>query len=190
MPEGIKDRDADVWEALLAVADVAGAGWPERARVSAVTLVTLARERSPSLGLRLLSDIRSVFGAETISTESLLAKLHSLDESPWLDIRGKPLNDRGLAARLRHYDIKPKVVRISPTATARGYAREDFHDAWERYLPPSTSTTSVTPVTNITEPSPLGDPFESLRDGRYGLHPSDEELELPEFLDRRRVNSG
>ena len=32
MPNGIRDRDADVWEALLAVADVAGRNWPERAR--------------------------------------------------------------------------------------------------------------------------------------------------------------
>jgi Protein of unknown function (DUF3631) len=186
MPEGIQDRDADVWEALLSVADVVGGGWPEKARVAAVTLVTLARERSLSLGLRLLSDIRLVFGAaETISTDSLLTKLQALDESPWLDIRGKPLNDRGLAARLRHYDIKPKVVRISPTATARGYAREDFHDAWARYLSAPVAPTSVTSVTKVTELRSQGDPFESLRDGSYGLQPSEDELEFPEFLDRR-----
>ena len=28
MPDGIEDRDADVWEALLAVADLAGGDWP------------------------------------------------------------------------------------------------------------------------------------------------------------------
>ena len=39
MPDGIADRDADVWEALLAVADAAGGDWPERARVAAVALV-------------------------------------------------------------------------------------------------------------------------------------------------------
>lgn len=38
MPEGICDRPADVWEALLSVADAAGGSWPNRARVSAVTL--------------------------------------------------------------------------------------------------------------------------------------------------------
>ncbi len=38
MPPGIEDRDADVWEALLAVAELAGGHWPERARVAAVTL--------------------------------------------------------------------------------------------------------------------------------------------------------
>ena len=37
-PEGIEDRDADVWEPLLAVAELAGGHWPERARVAAVPL--------------------------------------------------------------------------------------------------------------------------------------------------------
>src|SRR3954447_14544333 len=35
MPPGIVDRDADVWESLLAVADLAGGEWPELARWSA-----------------------------------------------------------------------------------------------------------------------------------------------------------
>lgn len=30
MPDGIEDRNADVWEALLAVADAAGGDWPKR----------------------------------------------------------------------------------------------------------------------------------------------------------------
>jgi hypothetical protein len=149
MPDNIKDRDADVWEALLAIADEAGGGWPERARVTAVTLVTLAKEGVPSLGVRLLADLRVVFGSdEVLATESILQRLKMLDESPWVEIRGKPLDDRGLAQMLRPYDVKPKVVRIG-TATARGYQRSDIADAWRRYLPPSPekSVTSVTAVT-------------------------------------------
>ncbi len=134
MPPGIEDRDADVWEALLAVADAAGADWPERARVAAVTLVTLGREANPSLGIRLLGDLRKVFGeAESKSTETILAALNNLDESPWGDLRGKPLNDRGLAYRLRKYGVKPKPIRFGDT-TARGYERADLHDVWDRYL--------------------------------------------------------
>ena len=59
LPLGVEDRDADVWEPLLAVADAAGGDWPERARVAAVTLVTLLREANPSLGIRLLGDLRT-----------------------------------------------------------------------------------------------------------------------------------
>ena len=45
------------------------------------------------------------------------------------------LSDVGLAARLRDYGIKPKTIRTGD-ATPRGYWREDFEDAWRRYLPP------------------------------------------------------
>ena len=46
MPPGVEDRDADVWEALLAVADLAGGHWPESARATAVTLVTASKARA------------------------------------------------------------------------------------------------------------------------------------------------
>jgi len=154
MPEGIKDRDADVWEPLIAVADAAGGDWPERARVAAVALVALARGGTPSLGIRLLSDIRVAFGEDNyLSSEQIISKLTEIEEAPWGDIRGKPLDARGLAHRLSCYDIKSKVVRIGG-ATPRGYSRVDFHDAWARYLspPPQESATSATSATSAAEP--------------------------------------
>ena len=149
MPDGIEDRNADIWEPLLAIADAAGQGWPERARVAAVALVALAREGNPSLGILLLGDLRKVFGAyDLLSTQTILEALHKLDESPWADIRGKPLDDRGLAARLRKYGVKPKAIRIGDH-TPRGYSRSDLHDVWLRYLgpPPIASTTTATGTT-------------------------------------------
>jgi hypothetical protein len=149
MPGGITDRDADVWEALLAVADAAGAGWPERARVAAVALVALSKESTPSLGVRLLGDVRTVFGEfDAMSTEDLLTALCALDESPWADLHGKPLNARGLGSRLRTYGVTSKSVRIGDK-TPKGYAREDLWDAWSRYLatPPMESATSATSAT-------------------------------------------
>jgi hypothetical protein len=136
MPEGIADRDADVWEALLAVADAAGGNWPRWARSSCVSLVSLAKGRSPSLGIRLLADLRVVFGdADAMPTKGILHALHAIEEAPWADIKGKPLDARGLSARLKDYDIRPKQVRIGEWS-GKGYAREDLHDAWVRYLAP------------------------------------------------------
>jgi hypothetical protein len=137
MPDGIVDRDADIWEPLIAVADAAGGQWPETARATSVTLVTHSWEYGKErLGIRLLDDMRTVFGNdEQLPTKVILEKLRGLDEAPWADIKGKPLNDRGLAARLRPYSIKRKVIRIGST-THKGYRREDFVDAWRRYLPP------------------------------------------------------
>ena len=62
MPAGVDDRDADIWEPLLAVADIAGGDWPKRAREAAKALVAVAREVEPSLNIRLLADLRTVFG--------------------------------------------------------------------------------------------------------------------------------
>jgi hypothetical protein len=150
MPDSVTDRDADVWEALLAVADAAGGPWPERARVAAVALVAAGREEAVSLGVRLLSDLRTVFGnAENAHTQDLLHALVALEESPWADIKGKALDGRRLARLLRKYDVHSKDVRVGE-AVRKGYTRADLHDPWSRYLPPlgqerATRATSATP---------------------------------------------
>jgi uncharacterized protein DUF3631 len=129
-------ESADCWEPLLAVADAAGGHWPDIARVAAVALVASARDANPSMGILLLEHCRTVFGdADRLPSEQLLLRLHDLPESPWGNVKGKPLDDRGLAYRLRKYEIKPKVIRFGLT-TARGYLRADFEDVWPRYLPP------------------------------------------------------
>jgi hypothetical protein len=134
LPPGIEDRSADVWESLIAIADAVGGDWPKHARDAAVAH-TAAKEVEPSLGVRLLANIREVFDGEKLPTKVLLEKLYALPESPWRDLRGKPLDDRGLANRLRQYDIKSKDIRTS-AGTLKGYYRADFQDAWARYLPP------------------------------------------------------
>jgi hypothetical protein len=48
MPAGIADRDADVWECLLTVADKIGGDWPQRARVAAVALVADSKAAVPA----------------------------------------------------------------------------------------------------------------------------------------------
>jgi hypothetical protein len=135
MPPGVTDRPADCWEPLLAVADIAGGDWPERARRAAVALVAERKVADTSLGSRLLSDCRDLFGdRERMRTADLVNALCALEESPWGDLRGKALDARGLARRLRRFDIRPNDHRFTE-GTAKGYLRSDFVDAWRRYLP-------------------------------------------------------
>lgn len=148
LPQGVEDRDADVWEPLLAVADAVAGDWPHRARVAAVALVAESKDSTPSLGIRLLSDLRTIMnGEDQLPTESILQRLTGrepythiedqpvhLDEAPWADIYGKPLNARSLAMRLREYGVKSKNIRTEGKVT-KGYTAEDLHDPWERYLP-------------------------------------------------------
>jgi hypothetical protein len=153
MPESVTDRNADVWEPLISIADAAGGEWPQRARVASVALVALSMWKTPSLGVRLLTDIRTVFGdRDSMPTELLLEGLWKLDESPWGDLRGKPIKARGLAALLRKFGVEPKVIRVG-LATPRGYLREDLHDPWERYLgaSPIGNATTATTATSDSE---------------------------------------
>lgn len=144
MPPEVQDRDADVWEALLAVADAVGGVWPEQARRAAVALVAASKEVEPSLGVRLLSDIRLIFEGDAMASKAILHRLRELEEAPWKDLKGKPLDERGLAYRLRQYLIKSKTIRVSD-ATPKGYVKADFLDAWRRYLqPPDKSATNAT----------------------------------------------
>ena len=137
MPSGVTDRPADCWEPLLAVADAAGGHWPETARTACIELVQVAVSREASLGVKLLEDLRSIFGDEdVVSTEVVLERLNALEESPWGTFRGKPLDARGLARRLVQYGIGSAKVRIG-TSTVRGYRRTDLWDTWQRYLAPN-----------------------------------------------------
>lgn len=159
MPDGVEDRAADVWESLLAIADAAGGDWPARARVAAVTFVAAARDSTPSLGLRLLSDLRTVFtDRDAMRTEDIISALMAIEEAPWPDLRGHPLDARRLANYLRPYAIASRVLRLGG-ATYRGYAREGLHDAWLRYLPvaPAGSETSVTSETLAPDVSDVSD---------------------------------
>lgn len=137
LPPEIQDRNADVWEALLAVADAAGGDWPKRARVAAVTSVTSSRTASPSMGVLLLRDLRTVFGdRDQMPSTDILAALVKIEESPWGDLRGHELDAKGLAARLRKYDVAPTAINPKDAPTYRGYVSAELKDAWHRYLPP------------------------------------------------------
>src|SRR5262245_15878446 len=151
MPEEIQDRDADVWEPLIAVADLVGGEWPGRARAAAIALVTAGKEAEPSLGIQLLADARAVFADyQVLASKTILAKLVEIDEAPWGNLKGRPLDERGLARRLRQFGIKSKNVRTN-FGVPKGYMRADFEDAWRRYLPrsPGRSATSATSATIV-----------------------------------------
>ena len=136
MPDSITDRDAECWEPLFAVADAAGGDWPGTARIAAVGLIAGAADAILSDGVELLQHIREAFGTESkVWTSALVNSLCSRDESPWKDIRGRDLGDRGLAEMLKPYGIKSRDVWVTGK-TKKGYYAADFHDAWKRYLAP------------------------------------------------------
>ncbi|MFJ5302164.1 DUF3631 domain-containing protein [Streptomyces sp. NPDC088350] len=144
MPDGVTDRPADVWEPLLAIADAVGGDWPDRAREACVTLVTASQSNDKgSLGVRLLTDLRDhvMVGIDRLPTIAILDRLNALDDAPWADLQGKPLDNRRLSKTLSEYmtgDNEPIASRNIKTAGSvlKGYYAADLWDAWARYCPP------------------------------------------------------
>ena len=142
-PDGLNDRALDNWRPLLAIGDLAGGEWAERARKAAMDL-SGADDEDSGLRIELLADIWRTFVGEkatNLATETLLRALNSMVERPWSEIsRGKPLNARVLARLLKPFEIASKTVRLNAADTPKGYARTDFEDAVARYLPAESAT--------------------------------------------------
>lgn len=159
LPPELDDRAADGWEPLLAIADMAGGDWPSRTRSSAVILSGDGRE-DESLGVRLLADIRDAFaGAARLSSAALVKYLVGIEEAPWGDLRGRPLDARGLARTLKPFGIRPSQMRFAGESAGKGYARDAFADAWCRYLPASETreTSETEPVGDVSDEGDVSD---------------------------------
>ena len=136
-PSELHDRAADSWEALFAIAELAGGDWPERGRAAAQELSGESADSDASIAVRLLSNCYAAFnGHDHLATKDLIASLADDEEAPWGGWhKGNPISPRAIANLLEPFGVRPRTVRLSSSETARGYARESFEDAWKRYLP-------------------------------------------------------
>jgi hypothetical protein len=160
MPAGIEDRNADAWEPLLAVADLAGGKWPDLARKAAVALLAAAVSDTPqSLNIRLLADLRTIFTTKDaavqaaapkgLPSKTILEELQALEDAPWGHLK-EPLNTHSLAWRLHEYGIKSDKLRPHGQNQCKGYRLADLEDAWRRYLPAAVYPISENTVTSVT----------------------------------------
>jgi len=163
LPDGtvLADRPADVWEPLLAVADLAGGDWPRKARMAAQTFA-VAPAASTSRGTELLRDIRARWpaGEPAVPASRLLGLLTADPDLRWSEDRGHPLTASGLSRLLGLFGI-----RSHRTRSARLYELRDFEDAWSRYLPPlpSPSQPSQTSQASPDVPQPVTGTVETTR---------------------------
>ncbi|MGB5777022.1 MAG: DUF3631 domain-containing protein [Sedimenticolaceae bacterium] len=162
LPPKVRNRLADKWRPLFAIAEVAGSHWPDRARAALFAQPDLSE---PSKGLQLLIDIRDVLDgkARNIATEDLIGMLANLDEAPWADYNFRQrdpeerrIQPRQLSGLLKRYGIGRGTVRtIERPNSAKGYRERDLAQAWKRYLPKeplekgSQSHSSITSTTCV-----------------------------------------
>ncbi|GJF07273.1 DUF3631 domain-containing protein [Pseudonocardia sp. D17] len=153
MPDGVTDRAAEVWEPLVAIADVAGGHWPATARAAAQHFVGQAVATGVSVGTRLLADLRALFTGHEVdrmATVDVIGRLLADEESGWSDLDPRPLDARRLAKELARYGVRPGSIRVGGQVT-KGYQAEGaLSDAWARYLPPATEDPPSGAVTSVT----------------------------------------
>src|SRR4030095_14667070 len=126
LPDELSDRQQDICEPLLAIAEMAGDNWPQNARAALVKVGT--QEEDASARVKLLVDIKRIFdarGADRLTTEEILEALVRIEDSPWaiwwaddLKFGNVPKAASKLARMLKEYKrpdgerLKPRTVRI------------------------------------------------------------------------------
>ena len=140
-PPGLHDRARDAWEALLAVANVAGCDWAgEGGRAwRACEKVHADAEDETGAREKLLADLRQVFAdagdPEAMATNQILKALRAMEGRPWSEWkRGQPLSPRGLADLLKPFNVRPTTFRQPGGGTSRGYHRKHLQPVWSAYL--------------------------------------------------------
>jgi Protein of unknown function (DUF3631) len=145
LPNALNDRAADNWEPLLAIAELAGDAWANKARAAALALA--GDDDGDDLGVDLLHDARAAFAAvgdQGIFSRELVAALASDPERPWATYgkNEKPITDRQVAKLLGPFGIASTTIHRPSGAHAKGYRFEDFLAAWESYPAPSAPSKS------------------------------------------------
>jgi Protein of unknown function (DUF3631) len=138
MPAGIYNREADNWRPLLAIADVAGGHWPERARKAAAMSREVADDDDSRIVV-LLGDVREIFVAQRTDrmlSADLVEALIQIEGRPWAEYgrTGKPLTQNQLARLFKPLAIVPGTLRAG-SARGQGYQLHEFEEAFARYLP-------------------------------------------------------
>ena len=137
MPSSMNNRAAANWKLLIAIADLAGGAWPQRAREAMERLSRSGRQ--PSDGVQLLTALKVMFSQRTeMFSADMVTELKSDPTSLWADYNhGGPVTQRQVAHLLDAYDIRPQVLHMKGSnskVTFRGYKREQFADDFARYL--------------------------------------------------------
>lgn len=152
LPEQLHDRAQDNWESLFIIAQLASDEWLAKANHAAL-LIDGTEVESPSVNEQLLTDIKKIFeqhGYKNMFSAGLIAALNEDEESTWATWnRGKPISQHQLAARLKHFGIKSKKVRVGAEVKS-GYELSQFDDAFKRYIPERgiQVVTSLQPMTH------------------------------------------
>ena len=138
-PGALTSRAADTWSPLIAIADLAGEDWPQRARAAAAYLS--APDYDPDEGTverRLLMACHEAFGDDVrVASSDLVDRLRAMPDEPWGTMSGTGLDQPALSRMLKRYGCRPHVAKCAaghdPAKAVRLYDRAEFVAPWVRY---------------------------------------------------------
>lgn len=122
MPPDLNNRVAMNWKLLIAIADLAGGAWPQRAREAAVALSR--RGRQPSDRVQALAVLKQLLSQrKQIFSRDVIEELKKDPTSIWAAYNhGGPITEYQFAALLDAFDIHPGVIHEPKTnRPGRGY---------------------------------------------------------------------
>ena len=159
LPVELRNRVADNWRPLIAIADAFCRG--EEARLAAIEFAKQYHDED--IPVILLHDIRTIFntrGVDRLLSAVLVNDLNAMDDALWSEWRGlkddqqpRKLTQAQLAAVLNLFRIRPRTTwplnRRPGDKSGKGYLRSQFEKAWRSYCSedgtpsqPSSSTQS------------------------------------------------
>jgi hypothetical protein len=153
----LSDRQNDIAEPLLAIAQLAGDGWLQRLTAALRTIFDATGAEDGSIGATLLADIRTVFDeqkTDRIPSKVLAGHLCEIEGRPWAEwSHGRGMNANNLARQLKRFGVYPLNIRVGSDETPKGYRRADFEEVWSRYcpLPPISTATRPQAASLLTE---------------------------------------
>ena len=131
------DRAEDNAKPLLAIALIMGGNWLERAQ-TAFKAHADADDKTLSHGEWLLTDTARAFAQSSrtqLLTVELLAFLLAQEEAPWLTFsHGRAMKARDLAGMFKQFGVSSTQMRHGNGRVGRGYLREQFTQAFARYV--------------------------------------------------------
>ncbi len=145
IPPELPDRAGDNWRALLAIAELAGPEWHNRA-VKAALKIEKEFEFDETPKVQLIQALQPVCAdlpatMQKIPTVNLITGVNRLLKDGEIDCLDKPLTPQALGRTLKAFGVKPHKWRVddevdevrAENPTPRGYFKHELEKLFKRY---------------------------------------------------------
>lgn len=136
--QAANDRQADNYHILVRIAAYISPDVEAAVRASSSLLISALQEQENAYsGQKLLQDIKVIFeetGADRMATKELIQRLCRLPDSVWGSYKSnRHIEAHQLAQILKLFKIAPTTIRFGDGGVSKGYYKEMFEDAFNRY---------------------------------------------------------